>query len=131
MEWIDYVYYCIYRFVLKTPDRSGAEVWPIVFLALALWIHGLTVYFVFTQVTGMEIATSAVLKKIGVGAMILTMLFFFWRYVIQENSARVISSFEKRGNERKYARVGMIMFIETLLLPLVLVCLVLVWTKLK
>jgi len=131
MKWADYIYYCIYRFVLITPTKSYADAWPIAFLALTLWIHGLTAYFIVTRVAGVEMAASVPLKKIGVAVMVLTMVFFFWHYVMQGNGARVISSFEKLGNEGKYARAGVIMFVETLLLPLTLVCLLLVWTKVK
>ncbi len=129
MKWADYIYYCIYRFVLNTPTRSYADAWPIAFLALTLWIHGLTAYFMLTRIAGVEMAASVPLKQVGVAVMVLTMVFFFWHYVMQENGHRVISSFEKLGNEGKYARAGAIIFVETLLLPLALVGLLLVWTK--
>lgn len=131
MHIADYIYYCVYRFVLRTPARSYADAWPIAFLALTLWIHGLTAYFVFTRVAGVEMASSILLKLIGLAAMVLTMIFFFWHYVLRGGGARVISSFAKLGDDGKYAGAGLIMFIETLLLPMGLVCLLLACTKLK
>jgi len=131
MRLADYVYYCIYRFVLRTPTKSYADAWPIVFLALTLWTHALTAYFIFTQVAGTEMAASVFLKKIGVTLMVFTIGFFFWHYIMQENGARVISSFEKLGNEGKYARTGLVLFVETILLPLAMVCSLVAWKKLR
>jgi hypothetical protein len=131
MKLADYIYYCIYRFILKTPNRSYADAWPIAFLPLTLWIHVLTVYFLFTQFSGRHMAPSAQVKEICLVVLISSMALFFWHYVVRGNGSRVIASFEKLGNERKFARVGLIMFVEALLLPLTLVFLLILWTKLK
>lgn len=131
MKLANYIYYCIYRFVLKTPARSDADAWAIVFLALTLGIHMLTGYFIITQLAGADMASSAQLKEIGVAAFIVLIVLFFVHYVMNGNGLRVISSFEKLASDAKYARVGAIMFVETLLLPLTLSCLLILWTKLS
>lgn len=131
MKWADYIYYCIYRFVLKTPARSYADAWPIAFLALTLWTHVLTVYFLITLAVGKAMDASLLTNKFCISVIVGLIVLFFWHYVLRGNAARVISSFEKRGDERKYARVGAIMFVETVLLPLTLVCLLILGTKLK
>lgn len=131
MKLANYIYYCIYRFVLKTPARSYADAWPIAFLALTLAIHVLSIYFLFALVAEKAMAPVVLIKRFGVAAIIFLMGLFFWHYVMKGNGPRVISSFEKLGNEGKYAREGAIMFVETLLLPLTLTCLLILWTKLR
>ncbi len=130
MKLADYIYYCIYRFVLRTPTRSYADAWPIAFLALTLWTHLLTVYFIISRILGKPMAASLQLKEIGIVSMVLSMVLFFWHYVIGGNGVRVVASFEELGNENKYARTGMIIFAETLFLPLLAVGIMIYWRKL-
>jgi hypothetical protein len=94
-----------------------------------MWIHALTAYFLITRLAGTNMASTALLKGIGLTAMTLLSLLFFWHYAVKGNGAHVISSFEKQGNDAKYARVGVIMFTETLLLPLALSCLFILMNK--
>jgi hypothetical protein len=129
MKIVDYVYYCIYRFFLRTPIRSDADVWPGVFLPLTLCIHALTIYFLWTLFDG-RIFAKAEVKIIGVVAMVLLLAASCWHYVWKENGARVIRSFERRGNETRYALLGAIMFIETACLPLGLSLLLILTQKL-
>jgi hypothetical protein len=131
MKWANHIYYCIYRLVLKTPTPSYADAWPIAFLALTLWIHALTVYYIITRFADVGMASSALGKRIGLSVMVLSMMFFFWHYVLRGNGARVIDSFSNLGDERKYARIGLILFVETMLLPFIIVGLRLAWARLK
>jgi hypothetical protein len=116
---------------LRTPGRSYADAWPVVFLAFTIWIHSLTVYFLFTLLAEKQMAPSTALKGVGFVSIVLLILLFFWHYVLKRNGARVITLFEKRGNEVKYVRMGALIFAETLLLPLALSCLLILWSKLK
>jgi H+/Cl- antiporter ClcA len=120
MDMINYIYYCIYRFVLKTPARSDAEAWAGVFLALTAIIHAITFYFLFTLLTDKQMAPPAQLKLGGVAAMFLLIGVSFWHYVFRGNGPKVIKAFEKQRTDANYARTGAIMFAETLLLPLAL-----------
>ena len=122
VNWVDYIYYCIYRFVLRTPAKSYADAWPIVFLALTLCVHVLTVYFLVTLLTGTEVAHSAQAKGVSLAAFFLLTVMFFWHYAVKGHGSQVISSFEEHGIDAKYWRAGAIMFLETLLLPLTLSC---------
>jgi hypothetical protein len=47
------------------------------------------------------------------------MVISYWYYIGKENGAKVVHRYEKRGNEDKYARMGAIIFNETLLLPFI------------
>jgi hypothetical protein len=53
--------------------------------------------------------------------MIVVVGFFFWYYDFQKNSARVIRYFEECGDPKKYARIGALMWYESLLLPFLFV----------
>jgi hypothetical protein len=130
VKLLNYIYYCFYRFYLKTPLRSEADVWPTVFLALTLCIHALAIYFLVTLVAGVRMVAKAEIKTVGVVAMILLMVAFFWYYVLKENGTRVVRSFEKLGNEAKYWRLGAIMVVETACLPVGLPLLLILSQKL-
>jgi hypothetical protein len=129
MKLLDYIYYCSYRFFLRTPLRSGADAWPSVFLAISTFVNALTIYFLLTVVTGID-GIDRIPHDVGRLLSVILMFFFAallcWHYVWRENAGRVISSFEKRGNRGKYAVIGAIMVAETLCLPftlmLVLIC---------
>jgi hypothetical protein len=114
-----------------TPARSGAKAWAVWFLALTLVIHVLTIYFLFTLWTRTRMIPAAQQKEIAIPVLIVLSALFFWHYTIKKNGLRVISSFQKQGNDSRYARVGAIMFAETMLLPMTLVCLIILWNKLK
>lgn len=116
--------------MLTRPDPSYAEAYAVTFPALALWIHALAIYFLITWFAGIDMAPSAVGKTIGAAFMIPLMVFFFWHYTYRENGERVVKSFEKLGNKEKCARMGLIMIIETSLLPLIMVGLRVAWIKL-
>lgn len=131
MSWANFIYYAIYRFVIKTPARSYADAWPIAFLALTMWIHGLSAYFIIARLVGSNLIPSAQLKGIGIAVMTFLTVLFFFHYVVRGNGSRVITSFEKQGSDRKYAQAGAIMFVETLLLPLALVCILILKSKLN
>jgi hypothetical protein len=130
MTWVNYIYYCIYRFILKTPARSNADVWPIVFLALTICTHAISVYFVLTLFTHTRMDPTGRIKVIGIISMVILMLFFFVHYTARGNGVRVIRSFDKLGNNRNYARMGAFMFVETTLLPLTLMFALLLSQKL-
>jgi uncharacterized BrkB/YihY/UPF0761 family membrane protein len=118
LRLLDYIYYCLYRLVLKTPIRADADAWPGVFLAMIIWIHGLTIYFFYTLVAGLPFGWNTNLKLICVVGMVITLALLCWYYVWLENAGRVIREYEKHGKDKKYARLGAVMFIETALLPL-------------
>src|SRR5947208_2645347 len=118
MRLLNYIYYCSYRFFLKTSFRPHVDAAPGVFLALTVAMHGLTLYFLFTVATGRAMIPDTEGRLAFVATMVLLLAIFYWYYVWKGNAARVIASFEKRGNDRKYALLGAIMLIETALLPL-------------
>jgi hypothetical protein len=126
----DYVYYCIYRFVSKTPDRGAADVWPVLFLALALCTHAFCGYFVVSQIAGFELAPLSRMKVVIATTVILLSSLFFWHYVYRGYGERVVIIYSTVGREGKYARVGLMMFVETLLLPFIVACVLVAWTKL-
>jgi hypothetical protein len=134
VKLFDYIYYCSYRFFLKTPLRSGVDAWPGVFLAISTFVHGLTLYFLFSLVTGLD-GIEAILHDAGrlacIASMFLLSAVFCWYYVWKENAGRVIRSFDRRGNERKYARLGALMLIETVLLAPVVIFLLVMSQKLS
>lgn len=116
MKILDYMYYCIYRYVLKTPDRVAADTWPNLFLGWTLWIHALMAFWVFTLAAEMRVPLSHVQGEMAVVAtLIFLMAIFYWYYAWRGNDQRVIQSFEKRGNQARYARLGAIMWYESLL----------------
>jgi hypothetical protein len=119
MRLLNYVYYCSYRFFLKTSLRSYADAGPGLFLALSIWIHGMMLYYLFTLITGMELMSGTEGRLVCVLVIVFLVAAFCWYYAWKENAARVIGSFEKRGNGKKYARLGAIMLIETVLLPFI------------
>ena len=109
------MYYCIYRYVLKTPPWTrSADALPGVFLAWTLSIHGLVILWIFTLAANLRPHPLA--KPIGVAVLVLLLALFCWHYVWKENSTRVIRVFEKRGDHAKYARIGAIMWYESLLI---------------
>ena|ERR1700739_3058902 len=118
MRVMNYVYYCLYRFVLKTPLRVEADAWPGVFLALTLCIHALTIYFFYTLLADSAFGPRSTIRMICIVGMVLILIILYWYYVWMENAARVIREYEKRGNDKKYARLGAIILFETALLPL-------------
>ena len=117
MKVMDYIYYCFYRYVLRTPNREAAEIWPAVFLGWTLWIHGLMAFWILTLAVRFQIPISpGRAKTIVIGTLFFLMLFFHWHYIWRNNAARVIQSFEKRENPKRYARFGAVMWYESLLL---------------
>jgi hypothetical protein len=122
MKFFDYIYYCIYRYVLKTPDRKAADVWPHLFIAWTLWIHGLMAFWIFVLASEIQLPGVRNQRKlIGVGTFVILMLVFYWHYSWNDNGARVIHSFQKRGDPAKYAQMGAIMWWESLLLLFIVV----------
>jgi hypothetical protein len=111
---MNYVYYCIYRFVSTTPDRAASDAWPIVFLALSMWIHGLIAYWIVTLVVGFGLE-SRTGRTLCVVIMLTLMIALSWHYVWKGNGERVVRSYQKLGREKKYAWIGALMFAETLL----------------
>lgn len=130
MKVLNFIYYCFYRFYLRTPLRSEADAWPIIFLALTLCLHALAFYFLVTLLAGEPMVAKTEIKVVGVVAMIILMAAFFWYDVWKDNGTRVIRSFEKLGNDAKYSRLGAIMFVETACLPLGLILLLVLSQKL-
>jgi hypothetical protein len=118
MKLADYIYYCIYRFILKTPARKGADAWPGVFLALTSVIHLMAIYFVLAVTfKGVSIPIGE-LKLVVCGLMILLLGLSFRLYVWKARGIQVIKSFEKLGHKNRYAIIGFILFVETTILPL-------------
>jgi len=114
MKLFNYIYYCIYRYVLKAPDRVAADAWPPVFLGWTLWIHALMLYWLAFLIAPGKVPALPN-KIICVGVMIFLIAVFSWYYVLRENGARVIRSFEQRQNQGNYARLGALMWYESLL----------------
>ncbi len=131
MNLVNYVYCCTYRFALKTPLRSDALAWSVVFIAYIWIVHALTIYFLWTLVTGRDMLRSPQLKTMVGAVVILLIAASFWHYVMKGNAARVVRSFEKHGSDPTYVWAGAIMFFETVLLPLALICLLIVWSKMR
>jgi hypothetical protein len=131
MRLLNLVYYCIYRYVLKTPGRLAADAWSGVILAWSLWIHALMAFWIFTLATRVHLPVTANAGKIiWLGALFLLAAMFYWHYVWKGNNERVIQRLEKRGSPEKYARIGSIMWYESLLLVFVCVGLLILSQKL-
>jgi len=112
----DYIYYCIYRYVLRTPDRAAIDAWPNIFIGFTFWVH---IMFVYETVAMIMTGGLWHLPRTPVFIMlvILTMVALFWHYVWRGNGARVVHDYQKRGHAEKYARVGAFLWYESLLLP--------------
>jgi hypothetical protein len=121
MRILNFIYYSIYRFVLKTPTPEYAKAWAVVFAPYTVWSHALGAYFLVTHYTGAPMAPAAHAKAIGIVVMASTMLLSFRYYITSGTGERVIGRYAKRGSDTKYALIGAIMLIETTLLPLALV----------
>jgi hypothetical protein len=76
-------------------------------------------YYLFTLIAGMEPMSGTEGRLVCVLVIVFLAAAFCWYYVWKENAVRVIGWFEKRGHEKKYARFGAIMLIETVLLPFI------------
>jgi hypothetical protein len=114
MRLLDYMYYCIYRYVLKTPDRVAADAWPIAFLTWTLWIHGLMAYALVALIIPGSLPSPSKLVWTAGGVFLAAL--FYWYYVWKGNGSRLIHSFEERRNETHYARMGAMMWWESLLI---------------
>lgn len=128
MRLLDYMYYCIYRYFSKTPDRAAADAWTIASLTWTLWIHGLMAYWVIELAVSWALPSPSKLMWAAAGIILAAM--FYWHYIWKGNHERVIHSFEKRGDQTKYARVGAIMWWEGLLILFIVIGLVILSQKL-
>ncbi len=128
MKLLDYVYYCVYRYFSKAPDRAAADAWSIAVLTWTLWIHGLIAYWV------VELAASWAFpfptKLIAGAAGIILAAIFYWYYAWKGNGARVVRSFEKCGCQAKYSRLGAALWWESLLILFIVVGLLILSQKL-
>jgi NADH:ubiquinone oxidoreductase subunit 6 (subunit J) len=129
MRFFDYIYYCVYRYVLKTPGRTYIDAWPNLFLALTLFLHAIFGYgFVGLMLTGSLWPLPS--KLICGMALVVLMIMFYWYYNSKGNGSRVIRSYEKRDNPTKYARLGAIIVYEGFLLPFIVAGVLIVSQKL-
>jgi hypothetical protein len=120
MRFFDYAYYCIYRYVLKTPDKAAAGAWPGAFLGVTLLLHAAFAYELFALIVSG--ALWPIPNKLTcLAAMLLLVGLFYWYYDWRDNGVRVIRSFEKRGNPAKYARIGAVIWYEGLLFPFIVI----------
>src|SRR5207253_1950604 len=121
-------YYCIYRYFVKTPDRAAADAWAIASLTWTLWIHGLMAYWIVELAVSWALPSPGKLVWGAAGVVLASM--FYWYYAWKGNGSKVVHSFEKRGNEMHYARMGAIIWYESLLLIFIAVGLLIVSQKL-
>jgi hypothetical protein len=119
MNMVNYIYYCIYRFVLKTPGKAIAEEWAVVFLALTATVHAEMTYCFVLLATGHSLLPSRQAQPYIVLAMVLLIGLSFFHYIKNGNSNKVITTFKWAKEANKYAWIGGLMFFETVLLPAV------------
>jgi hypothetical protein len=129
MRFIDYAYYCIYRFMLKTQTPVRAEAWAIVFIGWAPWMHLIPAYYVYARLGGMETVTGRVVKSVVLIGISVSVFLAFWHYVLRGHGDGVVRSFSKLRRDKVYSRIGLFMFVETLLFPAVVGGLLVAWEK--
>ena len=115
----DYIYYCIYQYVLKTLGRAAVDAAPHLFLVLTVFVHAFFAYeLVALSVSGSLWSLPS--KPVFIGVLVLLMIVSYCYYVSRGNGARVVRSYDKRGNQEKYARMGAAIWYETWLLPFII-----------
>jgi hypothetical protein len=118
MRLFDFVYYCIYRYVLKTPDRAASDTWPVLVVAFTPFLNVVFLYEAFALgLTGTLWPLPR--KSVLIAAFIVLAALGFWHYSWKQNGVRVVRAYEKRGHPDKYVRLGSIIWWETLLLPFI------------
>jgi hypothetical protein len=118
MRFFDWLYYCIYRYVLKTPDRAASDAWPCIFVAFTPCMHVMFAYeTVALSITG--VLWPLPRKPIFILIFALLLGGSFWHYVWKGNGVRVVNTYQKAGDPQRYTRLGRIICWETLLLPFI------------
>jgi len=117
MKYINYIYYCAYRVVLKTrPDV--AHVWAIIFLPSSVSMHSAAIHLILTKVFDVSKTEAHQWKVAGLIVYAIMITMSFWYYCINNNGRKVVARFGYLENTSKPAWIGFIMFLEMLLLPL-------------
>jgi hypothetical protein len=120
MKVLNFIYYCIYRYVLKTPDRVAVDAWPNIFVVFSLFVHAFFAYELVALIVsgGLWHLPS---KPVFIAVLVLLLVASYWYYVWSGNGTRVVRCYEKRGNQEKYARMGALIWYETWLLPFMVI----------
>jgi hypothetical protein len=120
MRVLNFIYYCIYRYVSKTPALGNVDAWPNLFVVFTLFVHAFFAYELFALIVSGGLWHLPP-KSIFIGTLVMLMAMSYWYYNSKENGAKVVRCYEERGNSAKYARIGAILWYETFLLPFIVI----------
>jgi len=121
MTPIGYMYYCIHAFVKMTPQRRDAEAWAGVFPAVFFVMHGLAAYFAYSWMTGRPMIPSDAMKLFALAGLFALIVGGFVYFVMRRNGDRILRELSARKAVKRPALIGFMIFIWTMISPLVLV----------
>jgi len=129
MKIINYIFYCTYRFVLKTPNKNNALDVAGVLTPYIFVMHGVAIYctlLFFLNRRDLINGTSTSIMVFIFFALVAMSCFY---YVIKKNDKKVLKQFNNLNNSSKPTWIGFFLFIETLLLGFIVAGLLILYTK--
>jgi hypothetical protein len=98
---------------MSTPNPSWAEAGAVAFFPYTIIIHGINIYWLIALATNATMISSDKMKLTIIIITMLTAVVLYWYYIWKGKGGEVISAYERKGNQRRYTRIGWLMFIET------------------
>jgi hypothetical protein len=124
----DYIYYCVYKIIMKSPSRTQPHVSSIVFLAIMIVIHALFLFLWIKALVGIDVEHSTV-KIIILLSTFFSIAVLAYYYDWKKRGERVIKYYADKIGERKSVVIGYIIFFETLFFPFIIWGLLYLWQK--
>ena len=83
MNPLDWVYFCIYCFIQRTPERRAADVWPSLFIVLSVMSHVTMVDWLIAVLNGSSMSQLVVSKQIYIAVTVGLGAFLLWHYLFR------------------------------------------------
>ena len=126
MSPLDWIYFCIYCLIQRTPERRAADVWPSLFITLSVMSHVTMVDWLISMATGTSMSQLIVSKGIYIAVTVGLGALLIWHYLFRGNHARIVR--ERRDDPRQAhcARIGFMLSVEAIGFPFLVVGLLIV-----
>jgi hypothetical protein len=115
----DRIYYCVFSFVMKTPQRDMPHVASSMIMALIMIMHTVLLLAFIKSKAGIQMALVNV-KIIIVLIVVLSCFLTGYYYYSKKNGDRIVKHYKEKMDARVSAIIGFIVFIESAFLPVII-----------
>lgn len=112
----DYIYYCVYKILMKSPSRDAAHVSSVTFLTTMIGIHATFIYLIIADKMNLNIKYNKIVIML---IMFITAGILFYYYILKNNGKKIVKYYKDKAGDKHSVLIGNIVFIETFLFPFI------------